>query len=45
MQLEQIIEKGYKVIKEGAIDKIQQFLLTGDRNVKFNNKDFMQYYQ
>lgn len=39
-----MIEKGYKIIKEGAIDKLQNFLLTGDHNVIFSKKEYMQYY-
>jgi hypothetical protein len=32
-------------VKKGAIDKIQQFLNTGDKNVMFSAKEYMQYYQ
>lgn len=44
-QVEQIIEKGYRVVKEGAIERIQKFLLTGDTKVSFSNKEYVQYYQ
>jgi hypothetical protein len=39
-----VIEKGYKLIKEGAIDKIQKFLIKGDQQVMFSKKEYMQYY-
>jgi hypothetical protein len=42
--IEEVIEKGYKIIKEGAIDKLQNFLLTGDHKVIFTKKEYMQYY-
>ena len=42
--IEEVIDKGYKIIKEGAIDKIQHFLITGDHNVIFTKKDYIMYY-
>jgi hypothetical protein len=42
--IEEVIEKGYNIIKVGAIDKLQNFLLTGDHNVIFTRKEYMRYY-
>ena len=42
--IEEVIEKGYNLIKAGAIDKLQNFLLTGDHNVIFTKKEYMRYY-
>ena len=43
-QIEQVIEKGYGIIKVGAIDKLEKYLLTGDHNVVISNKEYMRYY-
>jgi len=39
-----VIETGWLQVKEGAIDKIQRFLKTGDSEVMFSKKEYMQYY-
>jgi hypothetical protein len=39
--IEEVIEKGYRLIKEGAIDKIQRFLIKGDHQLMFSKKEYM----
>jgi hypothetical protein len=41
----ELIEKGWQQIKQGAIDKIQNFLRTGDSNLIFTKQEYMRYYR
>ena len=39
-----LIEKGWVQVKEGAVDKIQDFLKDGDKEKLFSTKEYMKYY-
>jgi len=38
------IERGWLQVKEGAIDKIQGYLKTGDSEVMFSREEYIRYY-
>ena len=42
--MQDLIDRGWLQVKEGAIDKIQRFLKDKDSQVMFSKKEYMQFY-
>jgi hypothetical protein len=42
--MQELIEKGWQQVKEGAVDKIENFLISGDSASPFTSKEYMKYY-
>lgn len=43
-KFQKVIEDGWGKVHSGAIEKVQQFLITGNSDVIFSKKEYIQYY-